>query len=248
MKKLTCFLLALVFMLSCLTVSASALTPEDIVVNDNLDNSTFTTDYLTSLSWEELSEEVFNLIVNSKEDEFVINVVLSLLSPQKVENKEYYHFGMAIVDMDFNRVMSKSIAIAFIFNAYNTGDKMDVVPWSSDSSIFFTSFNSGNLSYPVQEVGQYATVAPNTTYWETSANYGSGSKGAVDGDNPYILPYRLVYVDGVSYLDEEGNIEKACFLKGTEIDTEKASMVHIISGTGVELGWIAYDEVFRLGE
>lgn len=248
MKKLTSFLLALVLMFSCLTVNASALTPEDIVINDSLDNSTFTTDYLTSLSWEELSEEVFSLIVNSKEDEFVINVVLSLLSPQKVENKEYYHFGMSIANMDFARVMSKSIAIAFIFNTYNTNDMMDVVPWSSDSSIFFTSFNSGNLSYPVQEVGQYATVAPNTTYWETSANYGSGDKGVVGDDNPYILPYRLVYVNGVSYLDEEGNIEKACFLKGMEIDTEKASMVHIISGTGVELGWISYDEVFRLGE
>lgn len=247
MKKLTSAFLIMVFMLSCTFTSAKALSPKNVKLDTSDDKSTFTIEHLTHSTWDSLSQEVFEGTVNSNEDELVINSVLSLLNPQVDQDMQYYHFGFAVAD-NYDRLMAKSIAISLLFDSQNTQDDLDVVPWvTEDGSIFFSSFNTGLIDSPVKELGQYAIVAPGSIYWEDSQKHGHGSHGVISQNNPYLLASHLVMVDGLSYLDETGNIESFSFEDGLEVDTTKSPMLHIISPKGYDLGWIEYDEVKALG-
>lgn len=248
MKKLIASMLVFAFMLSFNLIKASALTPgNDIAIsNTSTDNSTFTLDRLTNMTWENLVSETSNATVLSKDDALVIYAVNSLLTPQMNDQTPYYHFGMAFSNIS-NQTIAKCICVALLFDAENTQDHLDVIPWETEeNSIFFTSFNTGLLTNYVQSVGQYAMVAPGETYWESSENYGSLRHGTISQGNPYLLSSHMVQVDGVSYLDDKGRIESFSFEEGLEIDTSKSPMLHIISPNGFDLGWIAYDKVMKL--
>lgn len=248
MKKLIASMMVFAFMLSFSVVKASALTPDnDISIsNTSTDKSTFTIERLTNLSWEELVSEVTNATLQTQDDALVVYAVNFLLTPQMNDQTPYYHFGMYINDIS-DQIKVKSIYVALLFDAENTQDNLDVIPWETESgSIFFTSFNSGLLTNYVQYIGQYAMVTPGEDYWESSENYGSLRHGTISQTNPYLLSSHLVRVDGVSYLDEEGRIESFSFEEGVEIDTSKSPMVHIVSPKGFDLGWISYDKVMKL--
>ena len=237
MKKLTSLLLMLVFLFSCAS-SAKALTPEDSTLETSVDKSTFTVEYLSQSTWESLSQEIFDKTLNSKEDELVVNWVQSLLNPQVEQVMQYYHFGFAVTN-NFDRLMDKSIIVSLLFDAYNTRDELDVVPWVTENgSIFFSSFNTGLIDSPVTTLGQHALFEPDSIYWEDSQY--NGNHGVIAQENPYILASHLVIVDGVSYVDEDGNIESYSFEDGLSVDSEKSPMLHITSGNGYDLGWIEY--------
>ena len=246
MKKLIASMLMFVFIMSFSVLNANALTPDIDINSSNSDKSTFTVERLINMTWDELVSIAPNASTNTEDDQLVVHAVNMLLDPQSNNQTLYYHFGMAVSDIS-DQTKQKAICVALLFDAANSQDQLDVIPWETEAgNLFFTSLNTKLLTNYVQVIGQYGMVAPDSLYWESSKNYGSLNHGTISQDNPYLLSSHLVKVDGVSYLDEEGEIESFSFEEGLEIDTSKSPMVHIISAKGFDLGWISYDKVMRL--
>ena len=79
--------------------------------------------------------------------------------------------------------------------------------------------------------GQLAHVNKDTIYWEYAQNFGSGRNGV-------IAETKVVQVNGVAYLDENGQVVSSYY--GTtpkQIEKTAPRMLHIYTEEG-DLGWV----------
>lgn len=67
----------------------------------------------------------------------------------------------------------------------------------------------GGITVEAQDYDKYEPIIiqEGATYYESSENFGSGRYDIVDSSNPYTIPTPcIVYVNGYSFLDKNGNI------------------------------------------
>lgn len=93
-------------------------------------------------------------------------------------------------------------------------------------------------------IGQVVTVKEGTTYWETSL--GTGRNNMVTANNNYVPQDRVVTLNAVSYLYENGEIESSFYRTfeklqqknpNVKIENWKRFMVHICTES-TDLGWV----------
>jgi len=108
----------------------------------------------------------------------------------------------------------------------------------------------------VKKEEQQYIVEENATYWESSEKGGSGKHNNVTAENPYISEDRVITINGISYLDEDGKILFSTYVEYKDMQGAQAPkilempegttkrMYHICTGE-TDLGWIDIDQVTK---
>lgn len=124
---------------------------------------------------------------------------------------------------------------------------------NQSTQVDIKSTNLADLEKPVTEIGQLTVVKQDTTYWETSQNFGTGRNNIVTADNIYVPQDRVVTVNAVSYLDENGNIKSSFYRTFDQLQQQSPNvqveicqqcMVHICTDT-TDLGWVSPENLTR---
>lgn len=98
-------------------------------------------------------------------------------------------------------------------------------------------------------LGQIAEIKIGITIHESSRNFGSG-KSVITADNSWFLPEdKVVLINGLSYLDDEGNITSSFYKTYEEVKEQTMSniidhnsnyMLHVCTSER-DLGWVFPD-------
>lgn len=279
MKKLFAIVLGLIIIFSTFSVRAEVsaqntenISPETIVSSLQTENSV-KTDGLVTLeflrqisSWKELTDTVLPIgdeyqNIENKEDFYVVLMIDAISETNTIpiyHNEEYIKTGVGgirLKEIDSNRLMLKYRAIIDIYNASN---KLQLIfePIMLDGECMQVDVNSTNVFYLehlATKLGQHVTLKPNTKYWESAWNDGSGKFGVATDTNMYIPEDGVVTVNGVAYFDEtRTNVLESYYvpyneLGGHEINIKyyECRMIHICTET-TDLGWVYAEDLLTV--
>lgn len=261
MKKLFAFTtLTLSILLSSFTVRAESttltignfLTESKSSVNVQEtemveDNSTLTIDVIQELSWEELMNS--SQSITSQEDKYLSWLINGINKTQTIpayHDTRYIKYGIggiALEKVDYDRLMQKFQRVIDLYNDHHDL-QLEITPKILNELYLQVNVDSTNLDYlenPVTSVGQLAYLESRSStgavYWESSQNFGSGKYGMATINNAYIPNDLIVTVNGVAYLDDNGNVLSSSYGTTQEIETIEKRMLHI-SANGMDLGWV----------
>lgn len=198
------------------------------------DTSTLTVEFIKNSTWDRLlSQDNF---IKTEEDKYLNWLIEHIQKPlfTPVYSQQYISFsigGIRLEDIDTIRFCEKVHQVVALYNSSNSLQlKTNVEFYENSLSIECKSSNLDYLENPVTATKKTAHVRADTVYWESSENFGSGKSGMISGGS-------LVTVNGVSYLDDNGNILSSYYDVPTEIDIWEKRMLHI-SLNGINLGWV----------
>lgn len=198
------------------------------------DTSTLTVEFIKNSTWDTLSSQ--DDFIKTEEDKYLSWLIEYIKKPlfTPVYSQQYISFsigGIRIEDIDSIRFCEKVHQVVALYNSFNSLQlKTNIEFYENSLSIECKSSNLDYLENPVTATKKTAHVRADTVYWESSENFGSGKYGMISGDS-------LVTVNGVSYLDDNGNILSSYYNVPTEIDIWKKRMLHI-SLNDIDLGWV----------
>lgn len=220
MKKLFTTLLVLVILMTSMSVNAQEQeTPED--------QSYLTIERIENSFWEVLESCKFPKM--TKEDEFIAYIIEEIREPKVITG--FYDLKVISIriknipdkDVDIDRLVLKCQLIVELYNHYHdlqlTVEKKKFTYSTTD--IFIKSEIPDFIKDMVAMTGQLAHVKEGTIYWESSEKYGSGKSGK-------IKETCVVKVNGVAYLDKNGNVVFSYYGKKIQpIRKTMMTMVHI---------------------
>lgn len=206
------------------------------------DDSTLTLEVIEELSWKELVDKA--QYVSSEEDQYikwlVINIGKRNMIPE-YHNTEYIKCSVSGISTDGIESRRLTRKCEEVINLYNSSHSLelilDISYKNSRLNIKIKSKNLKYLEHPVTQVGQSAKIELGALYWQSSQSFGSGKYGIVSKENRNIPDNYIVTVDGVAYLDDNGNILSAEFGNNSKIELFNKRMLHI-SADGSDLGWV----------
>lgn len=144
------------------------------------------------------------------------------------------------VSEDTSTLTIKEYSIDLAFDVYNPDDEKynpsneyDRFPYHFAAQVNNPGYHENSVTY----IGQLAHIELGTIYWESSQNFGSGKSGVVSSKNIYIPDSCLVTVNGVAYLDDNGNIISSSYGTTQKIEFRRKHMLHICAN-GIDLGWV----------
>lgn len=258
MKKLFALTLTLSILLFGFTVRAenTTLSAENTLSESEVsidlqkteeveDNSTLTIDVIEDLFWEELVNK--SQSITSEEDKFVSLLINGINKTLPGYDDTYYvYYGMGGIPLDkvnYERLMQKLQRVIDLYNQYHDL-QIEITPKILNEYYMQVDAKSTNLYYlenPVTRVGQLAHLelrdSTGVYYWESSQNFGSGKHGMASMNNAHIPNDLVVTVNGVAYLDDNGNIISSSYGTTQEIEFWEKRMLHI-SANGIDLGWV----------
>ena len=229
MKKLfTSILLILFICVNSIGIRANAQEP---------DESYLTVEVIEHSFWEELESNKYPQ--KTKEDVYLTWLIEGIRKPTATITAfgEFPYInlwigGLKEEDIDFDRFIYKCHRVIELYN--HTHDlQLTMISDISDSvlGIGVESKNPKFIDNMVSVVGELTFVEKDTVYWESSQHFGSGRSGRIKQTTK-------VYVNGVAYLDKNGDIISSYY--GTDpkqIETWAPRMLHICT-EGRDLGWI----------
>jgi len=234
MKKLFTLTLILCILVTGLGVRTNA---QETVAEDE-DNSVLSINVIENAFWEKL--EGLNYPVRTKEDEYLTWLISGISEPTStipafgdLPYISYSMGGLREEDIDVDRFIYKCQRIIDLYN--HTHDlqltmKADFSTSSKMLGIDVRSENPDFIENMVVLTGQLAHVKERTIYWESAQNYGSGKNGVTDT--------RVVQVNGVAYLDENGEVQSSYYGKTPrQIEMWATRMLHICT-EDTDLGWV----------
>ncbi len=233
MKKLFTLLLVFFICMNSMEIRTNAQEQE----NAQEDESYLTVEVIENSFWEEL--ESCKYPQKTKEDEYLTWLIEGIRKPTATITAfgEFPYInlwigGLKEEDIDFDRFIYKC---SLVIDLYNHSHDMELTMISdiSDSmlGIDVESKNPKFIDNMVTVVGELAFVEKDTIYWESSQHFGSGKSGMIEET-------KKVYVNGVAYLDKNGEIISSYY--GTDpkqIEIWAPRMLHICT-EGIDLGWI----------
>ena len=221
-------------------------------------DGTLTIENIKQSTWEELLKKIQN--ITSFEDKYVQCLVEALKEPQTIpiyhdtEYESYCMAGLRLDDIDTNRMIQKCQAVVDLYNASHSLQlEMTYKFYPTSMSFDIKSTNLKDIENPVMEIGQFAVVKEGTVYWETSQDFGSGKHNTVTPSNIYVPQDRIVTVNAVSYLSEDGNINSSFYRTfdqlqqqnpNVQIEIWQKRMVHICTDK-TDLGWVYPENLTR---
>lgn len=214
-----------------------------------------TIEYLRSLSWEDIKnnrEELFG----SGDDLYLENIV-SYTDREEFDIKNDYlvsHNGQVYLSNTDYETMCEKIQI--VVDTYNASNEIRIKVYTKlyDDEPGHMEINILSSNYPASYVGEEVEVKWGAIFHESSKDWGSGEwnttfyidcKGYGFATPSFIPEDYIVLINGVSYLDEDGNIISSYYKSYDEIkannikipiDRSKAYMLHICTSER-DLGW-----------
>lgn len=201
------------------------------------DESYLTIEVIENSFWEELESCKYPQI--TKEDEYLNWLIDGICKPRitipAFGDIPYINFGIGGIredEVDIKRFAYKCRRIVDLYN--HTHDL--------ELTMKTKVLSSGRLQIDVEQekpdfiknmvtmTGQMAHVKEDTIYWESAQSFGSGKNG--------ITKARVVQVNGVAYLDENGDVVSSYYGTAPEqIERWALRMLHISTEEG-DLGWV----------
>lgn len=262
MKKLFAFTLVVFILLSNFTVRAETSSNENETAvalqeecNSLEDNSTLTIEVISELFWDELVDKSHS--ITSEEDRCVSWLINAVDEPQTIPaypDETYISYsqgGIPLNNIEYDRLMQKFYCVIELYNHYHNL-QLELTPKILNELYMQIDVKSTNLRYlenPVTQIGQLAHIdlrnGGSIRYWESSQNFGSGKSGMASLNNPYLSNDLIVTVNGVAYLDDDGNIISSSYGGSDEINFWEKRMLHI-SANGIDLGWVYPTDLTRV--
>lgn len=225
-------------------------------------NGLVTIQHLENLSWEDIRNN-YKELFNSGDDLYLKHIILFIDRDKDFDiqkNPFVSHNGMVYLkNIDYDTMCKKLQIILDAYNAVNTIQIKAYTKLYHDEpghmSIDIFSSNS-----PATYVGETVKLKGGSIFYESSRNFGEGKCNTtfyIDCEafgfarNPNIPEDYQVLINGISYLDDTGNIS-SCFYKTFDeikafhiripIDCSKTYMLHICTEKK-DLGWVVPEAV-----
>lgn len=233
MKKLFTLTFILSILVTTLGVRANA---QETMAEDENDNSYLTIEVIENSFWEEL--ESFKYPKITKEDEYLNWLIDGICEPKitipAFGDIPYINFGLGLrkEKINLDRFVYKCQRIIDLYNhTHDLQLTMKIKVLSSESlQIDVKQEKPEFIENMVTLTGQLAHVKEDTIYWESAQYFGSGKNG--------ITKTKVVQVNGVAYLDENGDVVSSYYGTAPEqIERWALRMLHICTEEG-DLGWV----------
>lgn len=230
--------------------------------NIERENGLVTIEYLENLSWEDIRDNYTNLFINS-DDLYLYHVIMNIDRDDSFDIKNGYILsrnGMVYLEKTTYDVICQKLQI--IIDKYNVANdiqiKLYTKQYTDDPGHMNITLLSSN--YPATYVGQTVQLKRGALFYESSKHFGSGNYSTtfyIDcvgygfEQFSYIPNDYMVLVNGISYLDDDGNIISATYMTFDEImaqnmhisiDFSKTYMLHICTSQ-TDLGWLVPEDV-----
>lgn len=200
------------------------------------DSGYLTIEVIEEAFWDKL--EGFDYPINTKEDEYLTWLIRGISKPSTIPafgNLPYINYSMGgfkTEEIDIERFTLKCQSVINLYN--HTHDlQLEMKPTMTSSQIFGIDVKSKDPDYIENMVimtGEIAHVKEGTVYWESAKNYGSGEHA--------VTKARVVQVNGVAYLNDNGQIMSSYYGKTpVQIERWTPRMLHI-STVEKDLGWV----------
>ena len=235
MKKLFTTMLVLFILTTSIGIRTNA--------QENMqdDESYLTVEVIEHSFWEELESCKYPQI--SKEDEYISWLIRGIGKPHTIPAFGDCPFISLVIggfkneDIDFDRFTYKCQRVVDLYNhTHNLQITMTSEITSSNRlGITVRSEDPDFIKNMVTISGQLAHVKEDTRYWESSQYYGTGKSGVIKAP-------QVVLVNGVAYLNEEGEVISSYY--GTapkNIERWAPRMLHIsvdMEEGRKDLGWV----------
>ena len=214
-----------------------------------------TIEYIKSLSWEEISNN-YEKLFNNGDDLYLRNIVKYIGREEfdfRKENLVSHNGQVYLKNTDYKTMCEK---IQIIVDAYNISNEIQIAVYTRlyDDEPGHMEINILSSNCPATYVGEEVEIKWGAIFYESSKGFGSGEwnttftidcKGHGFATPSFIPEDYIVLINGVSYLDEDGNIISSYYKSYDEIkannikipiDTSKAYMLHICTNKR-DLGW-----------
>ncbi len=212
-----------------------------------------TSEYLRNLSWEQLVAKC--KLFKSEEDSAIKWMIYALENPNNYQ-LPYEHIStvnglIKCSDTEFYTIYNKLQTVVNVFNSsHDLQVKMYAHKVKDEERMVVQAMSTNN---PVTSVGQIAFIKDMSFFYESSKDFGTGRCSSttriIDSCMVYnpVLPEDFqVFVNGVSYLSNTGEVISRIYKKPHEvrnggvdipIDMTKRFMLHICDGKK-DIGWI----------
>ena len=230
MKKI--FTLLLLF---CCILATSRTTYAEDHENEE-DKSYLTIEKLEKCYWEQLEALKFPIITD--EDKNLYLLIDGIREPTATRpafgNTPYINMNLwiGVKDEYIDRFIYKCKRVVDLYN-YTHDLQLTMTSETTDSMLIICvkSQEPDFIKHMVTINGELAYVKKDTIFWECAQNFGSGESGVIEET-------RVVQVNGVAYLDENGQVVSSYY--GTapkQIERITLRMFHICT-EGEDLGWV----------
>lgn len=232
------------------------------VKNVERENGLVTIEYLEILSWNEISENYKNLFTCG-DDLYLKNVIMRIDRDDDFDIKNSYILsrnGLVYLTDTTYDIMCQKLQI--IIDKYNAVNEIQIKLYTEQyddkpGHMNITLLSSNN---PATYVGEFVKLTWGALLHESSQNFGSGNSSKtfyIDcarycfASFSFIPEDYIVLVNGISYLDDNGNIISSKYITFDEvisqninipIDFGKNYMLHICTNQ-TDLGWIVPEDV-----
>ncbi len=220
-----------------------------------------TIEYIKSLSWEEISNN-YEKLFNNGDDLYLRNIVKYIGREEfdfRKENLVSHNGQVYLKNTDYKTMCEK---IQIIVDAYNISNEIQIAVYTRlyDDEPGHMEINILSSNCPATYVGEEVEIKWGAIFYESSKNWGSGNWNTtfcIDyesygfGTPSFIPEDYIVVINGVSYLDENGNIVSSYYepydsIKTNNIkipiDRSKPYMLHTCTSQR-DLGWGAPETV-----
>lgn len=246
-----------------ITISSEYLTEDsDADENGKADEQeVFTTECLRNSSWEKLTK-MAETPKSSGDDEAIRKLIIQLNRKRELlsYNMEYreakvrlecdtveeYYKQFEKIDL-LTKKYKKDCGISL--KTYNKSVVEAMMEGEDFIDVHVVSKNYDRLMKSPDKIGADGFVDRGATIWESAENEGSGKSKKLESE-------KSIKVNGVAYLDENGEVTSSYYVKGTEdnleehsdieIGLKKKRMLHVCTYDGSDLGWVEPNKVYKI--
>lgn len=245
-----------------ITISSEEYFTEDADENGKADEQeVFTTECLRNSSWEKLTK-MAETPKSSGDDEAIRKLIIQLNRKRELlsYNMEYreakvrlecdtveeYYSQFEKIDLVTKKIQ-KDCGISL--KTYNKSVVEAMMEGEDFIDVHVVSKNYDRLMKSPDKIGADGFVDRGATIWESAENEGSGKSKKLESE-------KSIKVNGVAYLDENGEVTSSYYVKGTEdnleehsdieIGLKKKRMLHVCTYDGSDLGWVEPNKVYKI--
>lgn len=246
-----------------ITISSEYLT-EDSDADENgkaEEQEVFTTECLRNSSWEKLTE-MAETPKSSGDDEAIRKLIIQLNCKRELlsYNMEYREAKVRLKCDTVEQYYDQFEKIDLVTKKYKQDCGMGLNMHSKSVvealmegedfiDVHILSKNYDRLMKSPDKIGADGSVDRGATIWESAENEGSGKSKKLESE-------MSIRINGVAYLDENGEVTSSYYVKGTEENLEKHSdieiglkkkrMIHVCTYDGSDLGWVEPNKVYKI--
>lgn len=245
-----------------ITISSEEYFTEDADENGKADEQeVFTTECLRNSSWEKLTK-MAETPKSSGDDEAIRKLIIQLNRKRellsynmeyreakvrlKCDTVEQYYDQFEKIDL-VTKKYKKDCGVEL--KTYNKSVVEAMMEEEDFIDVYVVSKNYDRLMKSPDKIGADGFVDRGATIWESAENEGSGKSKKLESE-------KSIKVNGVAYLDENGEVTSSYYVKGTEdnleehsdieIGLKKKRMLHVCTYDGSDLGWVEPNKVYKI--